>query len=298
MVGSQTVRLSVRTTQGDAYEVRVQSDAIRIGRRAGCDLRIPHPTVSLEHARLEQQDGCWYVCDGGSTNGTAVNGVRLATSERVQIEDGAVLDVGDFRITLKFAASDTEALDNTRTESTEALARRMVEQALAAVGATAPAPSLEIVSGAGRGTRLLLDVARADNAWTIGRAASCDLVLDDVDASREHVRVRRYLTSVLVADLGSKNGIYIGSRRVEDERRLHDGDELVVGATRIQFRDPAEAYLRDLESVPDRQSAGPQGPPPETTGTPARAWLDWALLAVGVAAFATAAIFLSHWFSG
>jgi adenylate cyclase len=47
-----------------------------IGRRESCDIRLPFPNVSHQHARLTFLDGYWYIQDLNSTNGVKVNGAR------------------------------------------------------------------------------------------------------------------------------------------------------------------------------------------------------------------------------
>jgi hypothetical protein len=48
-----------------------------VGRAAGCDIALDHPTVSRHHARLVFRDGGWMVQDLGSKNGVTINGVRV-----------------------------------------------------------------------------------------------------------------------------------------------------------------------------------------------------------------------------
>ena len=55
-----------------------QSRILTIGRLPECDLHIPSPLVSREHARMLWEAGHWVLEDLGSTNGTFVNGERLA----------------------------------------------------------------------------------------------------------------------------------------------------------------------------------------------------------------------------
>ncbi len=51
---------------------------------------------------------------------------------------------------------------------------------------------------------------------TVGRDAACDLQLDDPRVSRQHLRIDRLPDGqILVADLGSMNGLYIGDEKVE-----------------------------------------------------------------------------------
>ncbi|HLY26673.1 MAG TPA: FHA domain-containing serine/threonine-protein kinase [Aggregatilineales bacterium] len=51
---------------------------------------------------------------------------------------------------------------------------------------------------------------------TVGRDAACDLQLDDPRVSRQHVRIDRLPDGqIIVADLGSLNGMYIGDDKIE-----------------------------------------------------------------------------------
>lgn len=49
-----------------------------LGRSRSCDVRLLDPEVSGQHARLACRGGRWSVVDLGSTNGTWVNGERIA----------------------------------------------------------------------------------------------------------------------------------------------------------------------------------------------------------------------------
>jgi pSer/pThr/pTyr-binding forkhead associated (FHA) protein len=61
----------------------------------------------------------------------------------------------------------------------------------------------------------------------VGRAASCDVRLDDPLVSRRHAK----LTSGGLEDLGSANGVYVNARRCRGPTPLHAGDVIQLGAT-------------------------------------------------------------------
>jgi eukaryotic-like serine/threonine-protein kinase len=51
---------------------------------------------------------------------------------------------------------------------------------------------------------------------TVGREKNCDLQLDDLHVSREHVRIDRLPDGkIIIADLGSLNGLYLGDTKLE-----------------------------------------------------------------------------------
>ena len=67
-----------------------------IGRASPADLVLDSPTVSRRHCRLDLTDGGLRLTDLASTNGTFVNGARLA--EAVILGDGATIGVGAYRL--------------------------------------------------------------------------------------------------------------------------------------------------------------------------------------------------------
>ncbi|HUQ07476.1 MAG TPA: sigma 54-interacting transcriptional regulator [Kofleriaceae bacterium] len=71
---------------------------LRIGTSEACDLRLTDPTVSRLHCEIQNQGGVVRIVDGGSTNGTYVDGVRVQAAEltsgtRVRL-GATVLSVG------------------------------------------------------------------------------------------------------------------------------------------------------------------------------------------------------------
>ncbi len=87
----------------------------------------------------------------------------------------------------------------------------------------------------------------------IGRGPDVDIRLDDPMVALTHAEVIGHGDgSVTVRDLGSRHGIFVGSRRVQ-EARLYDGDELLIGpiALRLAVTAPAGASdeLRRLRAV-------------------------------------------------
>jgi pSer/pThr/pTyr-binding forkhead associated (FHA) protein len=68
----------------------------------------------------------------------------------------------------------------------------------------------------------------------IGRAPSCDIVLDDRNVSRRHAEIRRRGPVVVLVDLDSTNGTIVNGRRVR-EHPLADGDRITLGNSRLTF---------------------------------------------------------------
>lgn len=54
--------------------------------------------TSAEHARLTQQEGCWWLEDLNSRNGTLLNEVRLQPGKLVAVVEGDLLSLGSIRL--------------------------------------------------------------------------------------------------------------------------------------------------------------------------------------------------------
>ncbi|NUP12067.1 MAG: sigma 54-interacting transcriptional regulator [Polyangiaceae bacterium] len=76
----------------------------------------------------------------------------------------------------------------------------------------------------------------------LGRDPSCQLVIDDPEVSSIHCEVRADGQGVVVKDLGSRNGTFVGSVRVR-EAVLTSACSLQLGSTRVSF-EPVEKKER------------------------------------------------------
>jgi hypothetical protein len=98
------VRVLARATvAGETVEVplalRPGGRRLNIGRASDSDLYLNHPSVSKIHAALlMNREGTLLVSDTGSTNGTFINGRRLAYGEARHLEDGDVVGFGDAEV--------------------------------------------------------------------------------------------------------------------------------------------------------------------------------------------------------
>ena len=70
---------------------------------------------------------------------------------------------------------------------------------------------------------------------TIGRAAGCQVPLDDSYASQLHARLFRRNGDLLVEDLGSTNGTFLNRKKVSSAVPIRKGDRLQVGKTVLEL---------------------------------------------------------------
>lgn len=74
------------------------SGLLTIGRLPGSGLRLSDSSVSRAHAELRREGGGWVLYDLGSTNGTHVNGRRVAGAVRVRPGDQVRFGDLEFRL--------------------------------------------------------------------------------------------------------------------------------------------------------------------------------------------------------
>ena len=79
-----------------------------------------------------------------------------------------------------------------------------------------------------------------ETSATIGRHASCDIVLDDDAVSRVHARVERTDGGFVLLDLGSSNGLRVNGERTT-YRLLVPGDVVHLGECVLRFEGSSDA---------------------------------------------------------
>jgi pSer/pThr/pTyr-binding forkhead associated (FHA) protein len=243
------VRFAVESAEGkplaEGVSYGFEQARIAIGRGSSADVRIPHLTVSELHAEVRLVGDAYTIEDRDSTNGTLLNGTRLAPGRSKRLREGDRIEIGAYVLSFHLGV----VLSHTITlERTSELARRLFRQSHAGAGVTAP--RLVLLTGAetGKSVEIPLPPAR----WLLGRADTCQLLLrDDPEVGNEHAEIIRDLDGVLVRNLDAKRGMLINEQRVA-QRRLRDGDELLFGTTRLLFEEPAEEPMDALVAESDR----------------------------------------------
>lgn len=98
------VNVTARVTTPDGtrdvpLSFKLGSGRMGVGRGTDNDLYLNDKSVSKIHAALVMsREGTLMVADTGSTNGTFINGRRIAYGEARQIEDGDVVGFGDVEV--------------------------------------------------------------------------------------------------------------------------------------------------------------------------------------------------------
>jgi len=108
-----------------------------------------------------------------------------------------------------------------------------------------------------------------DSPVRLGRADDNDVVLLEQAASRHHARIEPTDDGYEIVDLGSGGGLTVGGETIT-RHTLQDGDEVVLGGTRLRFvlHPGSEATILPTTDTPPSSlpTEGPAEPPSEPLG--------------------------------
>ncbi len=106
--------------------------------------------------------------------------------------------------------------------------RRQAKRSVAPAAASpVPGPALVVLAP----PELLGRRYQLAQELTLGRAAGCQITLDDTYVSQLHARIFRAEDVLYVEDLGSTNGTYLNRNKVSGPSLLEVGDQVQVGST-------------------------------------------------------------------
>lgn len=178
---------------------------VTIGRAPSNDIVLADDQVSQQHAQIQRQGGSAAIRDLQSTNGTYLNGQRIAGVRPLAPGDRIRLGRTEWVI-----------------EAPRAPARRDSATAHLAVAR-------------GRATPSALNLGDEADV-TIGREGDNDMVIhDDPRISRHHAQLTGTPAGHEIVDLGSTNGIAVNGVRVS-RATLRDGDLVRLGGTELVYR--------------------------------------------------------------
>ena len=105
-------QLLISDESGETSSLAIATQTVTIGRRRNNSLCLPHLSVSGYHAQIAAEKGCLTIEDLDSTNGTIVNGEKIAKQVLVHLDD---IIIGSYRIsyseTYKPEAYNANAVD-------------------------------------------------------------------------------------------------------------------------------------------------------------------------------------------
>lgn len=105
---------------------------------------------------------------------------------------------------------------------------------------------------------------------TVGRGSDCDITIDDGRVSRKHATISVSDGDLTIEDLGSANGTYVNSERLQGQATLKDGDTVAFdnNVFTLLIAKPGADGAKDEAVDPDATMIG-MAPPPAPEPKPA-----------------------------
>lgn len=85
----------------------------------------------------------------------------------------------------------------------------------------------------------------------IGREEDADVMINSPDVSRRHAAVTIGPSGNHIEDLGSKNGTFVGTKRLNAPASLVGGEEIFLGRCRLTFHVERDARTRTVTGIPE-----------------------------------------------
>ena len=208
----------------------LSGETIMIGRGRKNDIIIHDNEVSREHCRLVRVLDDYEIHDGVSTNGTYVDGHKVDTSGWM-LYHNCIIEIGD-SITFQYI-QDASPFDTSQMEE----AHRIDYQSK---------PML-VVKRASQDEVAVYPLE--DALIELGRDLTNDIILQEAEVSRHHIRLLRTPSGYTVEDLGSMNGTAVNGIFLKEPYLLRADDAITIGMSvdmRFINEDSADyAYYRD-----------------------------------------------------
>ena len=95
------------------------------------------------------------------------------------------------------------------------------------------------------------------SSWevSIGRAKTCDIVLNYSTVSRFHAVVARRGKGWMIFDTGSKSGVFVNGNKIDKYAYIYDGDDIEMGTASLRFCSP---LFRRPEMTQEQEREAPK----------------------------------------
>lgn len=234
-------------------DVEVAHDHFEIGSGESAHLRLMLPSISAKHCRINREPEGYRVRDLRSQGGTFVNDEAVPLSH--PLCPGDRLRLGELLI-------DVDTLHPVEPGALSAPSRPHSSEAPAHHDdADAGVATLRWFEATGAERQAEV---HADHALIVGRRPDADIRIDDKSVSGRHAVFLFEGSDLVVRDLGSTNGTFVGPDRVS-RRTLGDGDVVRLGLVALRVALGA-----------DRPDAATHAAPPATAPRAARYHLVYA----------------------
>ncbi len=218
---------------------------IRIGRSPECDVILSGENISRLQLMIYQSDGS-YLAKNVGKQALQVNGKE---TESVALKSGENLKLGEWEILFHLDGKAEGSFEETYVSKTGSGETKLIHATSVQGKFCADKICFKIQEPQKKSRNFFL----AQEVTTVGKSASCDVVLSDSYCSDVHCKLIVKKEQLILFDLNSSNGSFVEGVRVR-EAVLQEGQKILLGKTELTLEFiPEEIPLEN----PDLDFFGP-----------------------------------------
>ena len=238
-VGQDTMQVGVEVESMDAPDrwllaaedgssVEISGE-VSIGRSEKADLSLAESHVSRFHARMIAREGCVWLQDLRSANGTRVNGERVEGGVRLFHGDRINFDRISYQLVGRGGDLTPVANLNEPMQRIDVPIPGRTEPRPQTKPSSQAGPHLEILYASGEQALFPLKVGLTE----IGASGACDVVIDGPGIAERHAQIEFNADGVFLTEINAQPG------STGATQKLHPDAAYPVGEARLIFRHPA-----------------------------------------------------------
>lgn len=217
-------------------EIPLEEDVMTIGRGRKNNIIIQDNEVSRVHCRLIRVLDDYEIHDLKSTNGTFVNGQKLDEGGWL-LSGRSLVELGD-SITFEYIPTD--------------IATGTSPPMPAVMDTTPPPPFYLVIQQKSMNTPEIYLLDRL--TLTIGRDVDNDIVLQEPEVSRHHIRMVLTQEGYTIEDLNTMNGTHLNRKQVSQQRILRSSDLITVGTgVKMWYTDDPDKLIETMRNDPGEE---------------------------------------------
>lgn len=179
-------------------EYTLSSNIMTIGRHPNNTISVPQEAISRHHAKIEFQDGAFYIVDLNSSNGTMVNSQRIT---RHELKEGDIITMGDLEFGFSWLSAKERESDKKEDSTVSLLPQEQAGNQFTTILTAKPSDSTPLPIGAESGIATKAELIKANmRLATLYRLS--DMLRDAKDRQTILERVLNLIFDILPADRG------------------------------------------------------------------------------------------------
>ena len=223
-------RFIVKDEQGITLnETELHSgESLMVGRQPECEIVLPSPNISRQHAQFIVKGDKCVVKDMGSSNGVVINGKHVVGS--LMLPSKTTLFIGEyqFHVALIEQQENDPFIHDPNSSGIDYSAFEYVEARLIGENAEVEEKVYELIG----------------DENSIGRTGKNEVQIESSAVSRHHARIIRQNQQYIIVDLKSSNGTTVNGTSATSPIVLRDGDNICFGRLSFRFEIAGQTRVR------------------------------------------------------